>query len=97
MKHAWHPEAKVEAAETIEYYNAQRSGLGDEFLDEVTGAIQRIGMSPETWPRVHEDCRRCPTRRFPFGVIYRILEDGILVLAIAHGARRPGYWIERID
>jgi hypothetical protein len=35
-------------------------------------------------------------RRFPYGVIYRVREEVIWVVAIAHMRRRPGYWLDRV-
>jgi hypothetical protein len=41
---------------------------------------------------VSEEVRRAPLRRFPFGVIYVVMEDIFWVVAVAHARRRPGYW-----
>lgn len=32
---------------------------------------------------------------YPYRIIYRTDEDGILIVAIAHFSRRPGYWHRR--
>ena len=31
-------------------------------------------------------------RKFPYKVVYRNQQDGIEIIAVAHGKRRPGYW-----
>jgi len=33
-------------------------------------------------------------RRFPFGVVYRVLAGEIQVVAVAHHRRKPGYWAD---
>lgn len=40
--------------------------------------------------------RRVLLRRFPYMVIYRALEDRVLVVAFAHAKRRPAYWTDRV-
>jgi toxin ParE1/3/4 len=42
-----------------------------------------------------EDVRRCLTRVFPYGILYTIERELILILAVAHLAREPDYWKPR--
>ena len=88
--------AQIELDQAIEYYNYESPGLGDEFLTEVLKVIDRIGEFPEAWHRLSKRTRRCQTRRFPYGIIYQIREEEILVVAVAHLHRRPDYWKERL-
>ena len=88
--------AQQELDEAVEYYNAESPGLGDEFLLETLAAIARIQNFPNAWHPYTENTRRCQTRRFPYGITYQVLESEILVIAIAHMHRRPGYWRDRV-
>jgi len=88
--------AQVELDQAIEYYNYEFPGLGDEFLAEVLKALNRIGEFPEAWHPLSERTRRCQTRRFPYGIIYQIREDEILVVAVVNLHRRPNYWKARL-
>ena len=88
--------AQIELDEAIEYYNYEVPGLGDAFLKEVLTALDRIGKFPEAWHPCSKRTRRCRTRRFPYGIIYQILEQEILVVAIANLHRNPDYWKDRI-
>ncbi len=88
--------AQIELDQAIEYYNYESPGLGDEFLIEVLKVIDRIGEFPEAWHRLSKRTRRCQTRRFPYGIIYQIREDGILVVAVANLHRHPDYWKGRL-
>jgi hypothetical protein len=36
--------------------------------------------------------REVPLQRFAFNLIYRIRDDEVIVIAVAHKRRRPGYW-----
>jgi hypothetical protein len=88
--------AQIELDDAIEYYNYELPGLGDAFLTEVLNALDRIGEFPEAWHPNSKRTRRCQTRRFPYGIIYQVREQEILVVAIAHLHRKPNYWKDRI-
>jgi len=90
------PEAEEEMAAATRYYESRARGLGRDYLSEVERAVKTIKKSPETWPVVKEKIRRCIVRRFPFGIIYCIEPEEIVIIAVAHLRRRPKYWEERI-
>lgn len=89
-------EAETELWETVLYYEEQQGGLGGEFIREVRTALQMIQRAPEIWPARARGMRRYLIARFPFLVHYRDEAERILVVAIAHGHRKPGYWTDRI-
>ena len=90
------PEAEQEMIEAAKYYQLQASGLGVDYLSEAERAVQSIAESPRTWPVIEGGLRRRLIRRFPFGILYRIAPTEIVIIAIAHLKRRPGYWKKRI-
>jgi hypothetical protein len=92
MNYTFHPEARTELNEAVDYYNDCRPGLGGEFVREVHAAIQNILAYPEAWTPLSKNSRRCLVHRFPYGVIYQITAGGILIVAIMQLNRRPGYW-----
>ncbi len=96
MKYSFHPSARAELNDSIDYYEDYRPGLGLEFAEEVYSTIQRIIRFPEAWPRLSPNSRRCLTNRFPYGVIYQVLEDEILIVAVMQLNREPGYWKDRL-
>ncbi|WNZ23111.1 type II toxin-antitoxin system RelE/ParE family toxin [Leptolyngbya sp. NK1-12] len=95
MKYAFHPEALTEYAEAVQYYAEQRAEVAQAFIDAVEDAVYRIRESPTRYIVVEEDVRRCMTRRFPYGVLYTIEPDYILILAVMHCSREPRYWKSR--
>jgi toxin ParE1/3/4 len=95
MKYVFHPAALIEYSEAVQYYAQNRTALAQAFIDAVENTIYRIRESPITWPIVDEDVRRCMTRKFPYGVLYTVEEDKILILAIMHCSRAPNYWKNR--
>jgi plasmid stabilization system protein ParE len=91
------PVAQSELDEAIHWYAQQAPGLGDSFLVEFLRTIQLIERHPLGWHPLSSQTRRCRLRRFPYGVIYNIDQDGILVVAVAHLHRRPAYWQGRVN
>jgi plasmid stabilization system protein ParE len=82
-------EAADELAEAVQWYQRRRLGLGDELLLVVEAAIGQILRSPEMYPVVYRDVRRLLTRRFPYGIYYRLEPERVVVVAIFHGRRDP--------
>jgi len=99
MKYSFHPKAKEEFLEAIDYYESRSTGLGLEFANEIYSTIQRIIQLPTAWSKFSENTRRCLTKRFPFGVIYQVLEgkDEIIIIAVMQVNRKPGYWKKRVE
>lgn len=95
MKFVFHPEALTEYAEAVQYYAAQRTEVAQAFVDAVENAINRIREAPERWQVMDEDVRRCLTRKFPYGILYTIEENEILILAVMNCSREPEYWKTR--
>ncbi len=93
-------EAEEEARASAIWYDEQLEGLGDGFLDELSEAFKQVEDDPnrfailETMPS-SKQVRRCRLARFPYVIIFEILESEIVVLAIAHAKRRPNYWRKR--
>jgi hypothetical protein len=97
MNFSFHPAARAELIESVAYYQQVRQGLGLEFSREIIRTINRVIMNPFAWSSLSENTRRCLVTRFPFGVIYRVFENKILIVAVTQLNRRPGYWEERVN
>jgi plasmid stabilization system protein ParE len=96
-------EAETELDHAAAWYDDRREGLGDELLVAVEEALAVIGEAPESWgrwpgapPRI-PPIRRFVLPRFPYSIAYQVHTDFISVLAVAHGRRRPLYWIGRAE
>jgi plasmid stabilization system protein ParE len=84
--------AHEELLEAIEYYNEQSEGLGFEFAAETQRTIERIVQYPEAWTPLSKRTRRCRMSRFPYGVVYQIKAQTILIVAVMHLRRPPNSW-----
>ena len=96
MKYSFHPSARKELHEAIEYYNECQDNLGIEFAVEVYKAIQLILQFPQAWSPFSKNTRRFLINRFPYGVIYQEEKDEIFIIAVMQLNKEPTYWYERI-
>ena len=96
MNYEFHPEALQEYQEASLYYAERDPQLASRFIQSVEAAIGRILEAPERWRTIDEDVRRCLTRVFPYGILYTIETDYVLIVAVMHCSREPGYWKSRL-
>jgi|SRR5205085_7368547 toxin ParE1/3/4 len=96
MRHEFHPEALLEFEEAVQFYKERGRTLGRRFAREVQTTIAKIVATPERWRVLEQDVRVCRARVFPYAVLYTIELDYILIIAVAHDKRRPGYWRHRL-
>jgi plasmid stabilization system protein ParE len=86
------PDAAADIEEAHSWYESQRPGLGDEFLDAILVVFELLLERPRRYRVVHRDTRRANLRRFPFGVFYRIVDADVVVIACFHASRDPRRW-----
>lgn len=96
MKYELHPDALAEYREAARYYADCQAGLEQRFITAVEYAIQQIIATPKQFRVLEDDIRRCLTRVFPYAVLYTIEPDYILIIAVMHCHRAPGYWRQRV-
>lgn len=97
MIYDFHPAAKQELNDTVNYYDNINPDLGDAFLDEFERTLGRIQQFPKAWSLLSENTRCCRMGRFPYSIIYQIQEEGnFLVIALMHWQRKPHYWENRL-
>ena len=89
--------ASDEFGEAVRWYEGRRFGLGGEFFDAVAATLSLIEVNPELGTTISADgqTRRALVARFPYQVVYRLRPTEIVIAAIAHLKRRPGYWTNR--
>ena len=84
--------ARSEFEGSVDWYDAQQDGLGDEFESEIQRAIDGIAEYPRRFPIVERDVRQAPVDRFPFSIYYRVRSGKIVVISVFHNARDPAEW-----
>jgi plasmid stabilization system protein ParE len=97
-----HPGAAADLALAGDWYEKQLPGLGLELVAELQRALPVIGDAPRVWPPwpgvgENSGVRRFLLARFPFAIGYTVKADEVIILAVAHLRRRPGYWLVRLS
>lgn len=95
MNFSFHPEAEEEFNRAIDYYEQINPGLGLDFALEVYATIQRTTEFPIAWVVLEGEIRRSLVRRFPYGVLYSVEQNGIFIIAVMNLHRKPDYWMDR--
>jgi len=84
--------AEEEMIETALFYEAASDGLGNDFLTDVQFGNDSLREHPHLGHKLGGGLQRMLLHRFPFSLIYSVEVDAILINAVAHYGRRPGYW-----
>ena len=88
--------AEEEMTKIALYYETASSRLGSDFLDDVQRTVDRLCNFPQSGEFIDSHLRRTILHRFPFSIIYALEENEIVVVAVAHHGRKPGYWQSRV-
>ena len=90
------PAAAADIDDAYQWYEAQRPGLGEEFLMALNATRDRVVEQPEAYPVLQRATRRALIpNRFPYGLFYRVYGDTIVIVACMHAKRDPRRWQRR--
>ena len=95
MTPEFHPAAEAEFVSAVRLYEAAVEGLGADLIAEVTRVVGLLCVTPGIGQRLDFRHRRFPLQRFPLALVFRVDGDRVVIVAVAHRRRRPGYWQER--
>jgi plasmid stabilization system protein ParE len=85
-------EARAEFDEEMQWYAERSEGAAIGFISEVALAIGTIMADPARFPRAYAGCQQCTLHRDPYSVVFHRRAGMIVIVAVAHAKRRPGYW-----
>jgi plasmid stabilization system protein ParE len=91
-----HSQAQKEINEAFEWYFKRSPKAAEAFLSEIGASVAQIASHPQFYPVYTRNTRRRILEKFPYSVIFQEKDEVILVVAVAHAERRPGYWRGRI-
>ncbi len=90
------PEVYDDIKTAYDWYEAQRAGLGEDFLLTLEESYVKITRNPKLYQDIYKSVKRKLVRRFPYGIFFVLLEDMIIVLAVLHTKREPQEWHGRV-
>ena len=88
--------AEMEVDEAVSWYQEQSEDEILAFLNEIDHAIRIVKEYPLIAAQIEPDIHSFCLRRFPYSVIYGVDDGELVVIAIAHHRREPGYWADRV-
>jgi plasmid stabilization system protein ParE len=92
----FHPEAREDFRDAIRWYRSRSPIVATEFRGMVSDVIREIVQTPQRWPKYLHGTRRYVLHRFPFSIIYLDDPNVLVIIAVAHSKRKPGYWKRRL-
>ncbi len=91
----YHADARFDFDDSFNWYADHSVGAAIGFASAVDDAMATIAADPGRFPPTFGGCRYCSLQRFPFRIVFREESGRVVVFAIAHAKRRPGYWHDR--
>src|SRR5262245_57862901 len=90
------PQAFNDIDDGYDWYERQREGLGEEFLNALHAKIRAIQKTPAMHPIVHENYRRALLQRFPYAIFYEYDKPNVIVYGVFPTSRDPNVWKNRL-
>lgn len=91
----WLPEAEVDYEEGYEWYFEQSERAAEGLERAVDRTIQKISSFPEMHPHCGPSYQFVTMKPYPYRIVYRVDRNEIIIIAMVHGSRRPGFWRTR--
>lgn len=95
MRIVLNAEARLELREATRWYSARSVIVARRFTDAYRHAKGLISNAPRQWPEIEPGVRRVLLRGFPYSLIYELWDERVVILAVKHDKRQPGYWHDR--
>lgn len=90
------PGARRDFDESFDWYAARSTRAAQRFVAAVDAALTSLANDPMRFTGPDGVHRECPVKKFPFRIVYRVVDDGVLIVAVANAKRRLGYWRNRV-
>lgn len=92
----YHPLFDCDVREAAYWYDRRSEGLGDAFVGCVEACVDQIRSDPERFVKLPDGCRYLRVKRFPYVVLFTLLDTELLLLGVLHTARSRSKWRERM-
>ena len=90
------PGVATDLSTAANWYNNERPGLGDEFVQAAYDAFDVIAERPLSFPVVRGNAHRALLKRFPYAIYFRVEHETVVVLVVIHTARSASVWRKRL-
>lgn len=91
-----------EAAEDLDnalawYTSEGGTELSTRFFKSFINARKKACENPLHFPRIYDEFRMIKIHHFPYKIIYKLKEEALYIVAVAHEKQHPNYWKERVE
>jgi plasmid stabilization system protein ParE len=87
------PPARDDFDESYRWYHKQSVRAAERFAAAIDDAIEKLCREPNLGIQIDADHRFYRIKKsFPFHLVYRTEPTKIVIVAVAHNRREPGYW-----
>ncbi|MBK6520194.1 MAG: type II toxin-antitoxin system RelE/ParE family toxin [Polyangiaceae bacterium] len=95
MKLDFSVEARLDLFAAQDHYESERDGLGQEFIAEMYALAEKVALMPLGFPVISPDARRALAKRFPYMLVFFVLDDAVRIVAVLHQHQHPDTWRNR--
>jgi plasmid stabilization system protein ParE len=88
--------ASIELSQAMTWYRERSPRTAENLWLRIQDARRSILLFPHAAPRIGQTARRFILSGFPYDLIYCVLPEEILIVALAHHSRHPDYWKDRL-
>jgi plasmid stabilization system protein ParE len=86
------PRAELEYEEALVWYQGRSPRAADGFEAAFAAALAKVAAAPQSYPLHDDELRFATLKRYPYSLIFRMKDEEVQVVAVAHHHRGPGYW-----
>ncbi len=91
----YHPLFDCDVREAARWYDQRSAGLGDAFVEVVRQCTADVIADPQRFAKSPTGCRYIRLPRFPYVLLFDLVDDELLMLGVLHTARSMEKWRER--
>jgi hypothetical protein len=85
------PVAVQMAKDAYDWYEEQKEGLGNLFLSELSRCYTKLEKNPLFYQKLKKNYRHLVLNKFPYVLIFEIIEYEIIIFAVFHTSRSPKF------
>lgn len=89
-------EADAEFEEALNWYFERSPNAASRLEEEISVAEKLLIRHPKIGTPSRGRVRFMPIHDFPYSLVYAERTEELVVVAVAHHSRRPGYWKDRL-
>lgn len=83
------PGAEDDIEVAYNWYEDQKTGLGEEFLAELMGYYKKLENTPSAFGKLKRNYRQVALKRFPYVIVFEIIKKEVIIYAVFHTSRNP--------